>query len=71
MTGFRYRLLDEDGTDLGPFVTSAPNWRPGHKIRHGGVVVFEVVEVVDAEDEDGPEGLRGYLIVRPVGDAEV
>jgi hypothetical protein len=70
MPGFRYRLLDEDGKDLGPFVTSEPNWQPGHTIHRGVGVVWEVVRVVDAP-EDAVDALRGYLIVRPIRDAEV
>jgi hypothetical protein len=32
--------------------------------------VLEVVRVVDSE-EDAPDNLHGYLIVRVIGDAEV
>jgi hypothetical protein len=69
MPGFRYRLLDEDGADLGPLVSSEASWRPGRTLHRGAGVALRVVRAVDAE-EDAPDGLRGFLIVRPVGDAK-
>jgi hypothetical protein len=68
--GFRYRLLDEDGEDLSPFVAGVPNWKPGHTLHRRGGGTWEVVRVVDAEKDD-PEGLRGYLVVRAIEDAQV
>lgn len=59
---FRFRLLDEDGNDLGPFATSEPNWRPGHRIQRGAGAALEVVRLVDAAEGDD---VAGYLIVRP------
>jgi hypothetical protein len=61
--GIRFQLLAEDGTDLGPFATSEPNWRPGHRIYRGHDNDLEVVRTVPAQD--GEEHC-GYLVVRPV-----
>jgi hypothetical protein len=41
----------------------------GHTIHRSSGVVLEVVRVVDA-DEDDPDHLRGYLVVR-VGDTQI
>jgi hypothetical protein len=57
----RFRLLDEDGTDLGSFATSTPDWRPGHRIHRGRGDVLEVVRLVEPELDDE---LAGYLIVK-------
>lgn len=59
----RFRLLAEDGTDLGPFATSEPNWQRGHQIHRGANDVLEVVRFVEAEPTDE---VGGYLVVRPV-----
>jgi hypothetical protein len=64
MAGFRYRLLDEDGTDLGPFVTAEPSWQTGQVIYYSHGAVLEVVRVVDTDDNEDPDGVRGYLVVR-------
>lgn len=32
---FRFRLMSEDGADLGAFATSEPDWLPGHRIHRG------------------------------------
>jgi hypothetical protein len=71
MPGFRFRLLDEDGTDLGPFVATVPRWQPGQVIHYGPSVVLKVVRVVDVEGAYGPDNLRGYLVLQEVGDAVV
>ncbi len=60
MTVYRYRLIDVDGVDLGPFVTGSGDWRAGRIIlRPGGD--FEVTAVVEAEPG---ENFRAYLVVR-------
>ena len=61
---FRFRLMDMDGADLGPFTTSEPNWKPGHRIQRGAGDSLEVVRVVAAEDGDD---VNGYLVVAAVG----
>jgi hypothetical protein len=56
-----FRLIDEDGADLGPFVSSEPNWHARHRIHRGPGDQLEVVRVVGAEDGDD---VQGYLVVR-------
>lgn len=58
---FRFKLIDEDGTDLGAFATSEPDWLPGHRIHRGPGDSLEVVRVVPAEDGND---VNGYLVVR-------
>lgn len=58
---FRFRLLDVDGNDLGPFATSEPNWQPGHRIQRGASDALEVVGVTWAAEGDV---VAGYLIVK-------
>lgn len=60
---FRFRLLAEDGTDLGQFAAAVPDWAPGHRIHRGAGDVIEVVRVVEAEPQDE---VAGYLVVRHV-----
>jgi hypothetical protein len=60
---FRYRLLDEDGNDLGPFVAAVGDWEPGHMLWRSSGEPWEVVRVVDAE-ENAPDELHGYLIIQ-------
>jgi hypothetical protein len=61
MPAFRYRLLDSDGSDLGPFVSSHPHWEPGRLIRHVGGYL-RIVAVVEPETE---EKFRACLVVLP------
>ena len=60
---FRYRLIDEHGSDLGPLASSRSDWQPGEQFsrRHGETL--EVVGVVDADDEHR-ELFRAYIVVR-------
>ena len=63
---FRYRLIDEQGSDLGPLASPRSDWHPGEQLsrRHGETL--EVVGVVDADDEHR-ELFRAYIVVRPAG----
>ena len=56
-----FRLLSEDGEDLGPFVSSEPNWHAGHQIHRGCDDTLDVIRLVPAEEG---EDVNGYLIVR-------
>jgi hypothetical protein len=58
---FHFRLIQEDGADLGTFSTSEPNWETGHLIQRGAGDVLEVVRLVDAADGDN---VVGYLVVK-------
>jgi hypothetical protein len=53
---FKFRLMREDGADLGPFATSEPDWSPGHRIHRGPGDAIEVLRVVAAEDGDDVDG---------------
>jgi hypothetical protein len=55
--------MSEDGADLGPFTTSEPNWKPGHRIQRGAGDAVEVLRVVAAEDGDD---VNGHLVVAAV-----
>jgi hypothetical protein len=56
-----FRLLSEDGEDLGPFVSSEPKWHTGHQIHRGPDDTLEVVRLVPAEEDDD---VNGYLVIR-------
>jgi hypothetical protein len=58
----RYRLIDEQGEDLGPFPAATPTWKPGDKIyrgRGGNLVVLNLTPALDGDD------VEGYLTVKP------
>jgi hypothetical protein len=57
---FRYRLIDADGTDLGPFVSKTQNWKPGDRIgrsKGGDMLITAVIE------PEGDAGFQAYLVV--------
>ena len=60
---FRFRLMSEDGADLGPFATGESDWQAGHRIQRGPGDALEVLRVVAAEDGDE---VSGYLVVAAV-----
>ena len=55
----RYRLLKDDGTDLGLLVGGGLRSRPGDML-YRGATALEVVRIVDA---DPAERLSGYVVV--------
>ena len=60
---FRYRLIDAEGADLGPFVSKSSDWKPGDRIgrsRGGDMLITAVVE-----PEEGA-GFLAYLVVVPL-----
>jgi hypothetical protein len=57
---FRYRLIDAEGKDLGPLVSSEPDLKPGHTIQRGNGDVLRVTAVVDPEPG---QDFRAYLVV--------
>lgn len=59
---FRFRLVDEQGNDLGPFATRQGDWRQGERLSRWHGERFEIVEVVDS----GDESVHAYLVVREV-----
>ena len=58
MSSFRYRLIDMDGSDLGPLVSST-DWPVGGlmKTAHGYLRIAAVVETEEA--------FHAYLVVEP------
>jgi hypothetical protein len=60
---FRYRLIDVEGNDLGPFVTSESNWTPGNTIPRGSGDVLRVTAVVAPEYG---QDFSAYLVVEPI-----
>jgi hypothetical protein len=60
MAVYRYRLIDTEGIDLGPFVSGFDDWRPGRIILQPGGD-FEVTAVVETEPG---EKFRAYLVVK-------
>jgi hypothetical protein len=57
----RYRLLSEDGDDLGPFIASASIWAEGDTIPLGRTSALTVVRVVPALPKDE---FAAYLVVK-------
>jgi hypothetical protein len=57
---YRYRLIDAQGTDLGPFVSNDDEWAPGSTIARSAGDVLRVVAVVEPEDT---RDFRAYLVV--------
>jgi hypothetical protein len=60
---FRYRLLDTEGDDLGPFVSSHNNWHAGATLPSNARNELQVTAVV--EPEDGAT-FAAYLVVKAV-----
>ncbi len=59
-TTFRYKLLRDDGTDLGLLTTNEPDWTAGQHIHQTDGSILEVIRTVAAEPDDN---VHGYLIV--------
>jgi hypothetical protein len=63
VAGFRFRLIDTNGSEIGIVTHAVPNVREGDTIHvpggRGGVTVLEVYD-----DEDGQEGgVQATLVV--------
>jgi hypothetical protein len=63
MPSFRYRLIDSDGSDLGPFVASHAHWQPGGLIPHADGYLRIVAVVEPLTDE----AFQAYLVVEKLG----
>ena len=59
----RFRLVDEDGNDLGALASRRDDWAAGERVSRWHGEELEVVNVVPVDD--GGE-LRGYIVVRPL-----
>jgi hypothetical protein len=60
MPPFRYRLIDSNGSDLGPFVSST-DWQAGGLIETTDGYL-RITAVVEPETE---ENFNAYLVVEP------
>jgi hypothetical protein len=61
---YRYRLIDAEGTDLGPFVSKRRNWEAGERIGRSRGQDMVITAVVKPE---GDAGFLAYLVVMPLG----
>jgi hypothetical protein len=58
----RFRSVAPDGADLGPFVSSVPNWKAGDEIPLGAGRQYRVIAVVWSSDDQPTQ-----LIVESAG----
>lgn len=56
----RYRLIDRDGTDLGPLVSPQTTWAPGELMLDPRGRLFRVLGMASAAAVDD---FDGYLVV--------
>jgi len=61
---FRFRLIDAEGTDIGPFVSKRQNWKPGEHIGRSKDEDVLITAVIEPEDE---ADFHAYLVVSPLG----
>jgi hypothetical protein len=64
---FRYRLIDAEGNDLGPFVSKVPDWKPGDRIGRSKGEDMLITAVIEPEDD---VGFQAYLVVLRVGSGD-
>jgi hypothetical protein len=57
---FRYRLIDAEGTDLGPFVSKRQDWKPGERIGRSKEEDMLITAVIEPEAD---AGFQAYLVV--------
>ena len=48
---FRFRLVDPEGTDLGPFVSKRMEWKPGERIGRSNGEDMVITAVIEPEEE--------------------
>jgi hypothetical protein len=58
---YRFRLIAENGADLGPFVSTRAVWLVGEQIARSPTDRFVVMNVVEPEEQ---ANFRAYLVVR-------
>ena len=57
---YRYRLIDEDGADLGPLISPRVTFAIGQDIVRRAEERYEIVRIVEPENES----FHAYLVVR-------
>ena len=62
---FRYRLIDAEGTDLGPFVSKRRDWKRGERIGRSKEEDMLITAVIEPEEH---AGFLAYLVVSPAGE---
>jgi hypothetical protein len=62
VTLYRYRLIDAEGNDLGPFVSSDSDVQAGRSIPNRAGKIWLVTAVVAPEQDNA---FRAYLVVAP------
>ena len=60
-TVHRYRLITEEGHEVGPFVSPRLAFQVGEVIGRRGGERFAILRVIEAPPE---ESFRGYLVVK-------
>ena len=61
---FRFRLVDPEGTDLGPFVSKRLDWMPGERIGRSKGEDMLITAVIKPEQG---AAFQAYLMVSPLG----
>ena len=61
---FRFRLIDSEGTDLGPFVSRRLDRKPGERIGRSKGDDMLITAVIEPEEGTG---FQAYLVISPVG----
>jgi hypothetical protein len=61
---FRYRLVDPEGSDLGPFVSKRQDWKQGERLGRSKGEDMVITAVIEPE---GDADFEAYLVVSPVG----
>ena len=61
---FRYRLIDAEGADLGPFISKVSDWKPGDRI---GRIKGEDMLITAVVEPEQDAGFLAYLVVMPLG----
>ena len=61
---FRFRLIDSEGSDLGPFVSKRSDWKPGERIGRSKGEDMLITAVIEAAED---AGFQAYLVVSSLG----
>jgi len=62
---FRFRLIDSEGIDLGPFVSRRQDWKPGERIGRSKGEDMLITAVIEPEQD---AAFQAYLVVSRLGE---
>jgi len=62
---FRFRLIDSEGVDLGPFVSRRQDWKPGERIGRSKGEDMLITAVIEPEQD---AAFQAYLVVSRLGE---